>query len=181
MSEDKIFRNIERLRDPHRLARLETERVVSLSLQGQPIHRVLDIGTGTGVFAEVFVRLGLAVTGIDLQEPMLAAARGFVPKAHFQAADSEALPFGDGSFDLCFLGVVLHEAEHPLRTLQEAHRVCALRTAVLEWPSTEQDFGPPRKDRLSADEVLRLGNSSGFSEIRTIPMKDLVLYLLEKQ
>ena len=180
MNEDKIFRDIERLRDPDRLARLETERVVSLSLQGQPIHRVLDIGTGTGVFAEAFVLRDLTVTGIDLQEPMIEAARGFVPKAHFQIADSEALPFGDGSFDLCFLGVVLHEAERPLRALQEAHRVCALRTTVLEWPSTDQDFGPPRKDRLSADDVIRLGNSSGFSEIRTIPLKDLVLYLLDK-
>jgi 2-polyprenyl-3-methyl-5-hydroxy-6-metoxy-1,4-benzoquinol methylase len=76
MSDDKIYRDIERLRDPHRLARLETERVISLSLQGHQINRVLDIGTGSGVFAEVFARRGLAVTGIDLQEPMLEAPLG---------------------------------------------------------------------------------------------------------
>jgi ubiquinone/menaquinone biosynthesis C-methylase UbiE len=178
--EDRIFRDVARLRDPHRLALLETERVVSWSLQGHQINRVLDIGTGTGVFAEVFVRHGLKVTGIDIQEPMLESARRFVPKAHFQLADSEALPFGDDSFDLCFLGLVLHEAEHPLRTLQEAHRVCAVRTAVLEWPAAEQDFGPPLKDRLSSDEVLRLAKSSGFFEIKSIPMKDFALYLLDK-
>ena len=124
MNEDKIFRDIERLRDPQRLALLETERVVSLCLQGPKLEKVLDIGTGSGVFAEVFSHSGLNVTGIDLQEPMLEAARRFVPKAHFQMADSKALPFGDDSFDLCFLGLVLHEAGRPLLTLQEARRVC---------------------------------------------------------
>ena len=180
MSQDKIFRDIDRLRDPRRVALLEIERVVSLSLQGHHINRVLDIGTGSGVFAEVFARRGLEVTGIDLQEPMLESARRFVPKAHFQIADSQALPFGDESFDLCFLGLVLHEAEHPLRAIQEAHRVCTVRTAVLEWSTTEQDFGPPRKDRLTSDEVLRLGKSSAFSQIETIPLEHLVLYILEK-
>jgi ubiquinone/menaquinone biosynthesis C-methylase UbiE len=180
MNEDKIFRNIERLRDPQRLGILETERVVSLCLQGPKIAKVLDIGTGSGVFAEIFARLGLKVTGIDLQEPMLEAARGFVPKAHFQMADSEELPFGDDAFDLCFLGVVLHEAKRPLLTLQEAHRVCAVRTAVLEWLYTGQDFGPPLKDRLKSDEVLRMGNSSGFSQIKAIPLEHLILFLLEK-
>jgi hypothetical protein len=143
MNEDKIFRNIERLRNPKRLAILETERVVSLCLQGPKIEKVLDIGTGSGVFAEVFTRRCLNVTGIDLQEPML-------------------------------------EAERPLLTLQEARRVCAVRTAVLEWPYVEQEFGPPLKDRLKSNEVLRMGNSSGFFETRMIPLKHSVLFLLEK-
>jgi SAM-dependent methyltransferase len=160
---------------------LETERVVSLCLQGPKLEKVLDIGTGSGVFAEVFTRIGLNVTGIDLQEPMLEAARRFVPKAHFQIADSKALPFGDDSFDLCFLGLVLHEAGRPLRTLQEARRVCTMRTAVLEWPYTEQNFGPPLKNRLKPDEVIRMGDSAGFSQIKTILLKPLILYLLEKR
>lgn len=180
MNDDKIFRNIERLREPRRLALLETERVVPLCLQGPGVEKVLDIGTGSGVFAELFSRLGLDVTGIDLQEPMLEAARSFVPKAHFQAADSDALPFGDDSFDLCFLSLVLHETKHPRRTLREAHRVCAKRTAVLEWPYAEQDFGPPLKDRLKSEEVLLMGNSSGFSQVTTIPLEHLTLFLFDK-
>jgi ubiquinone/menaquinone biosynthesis C-methylase UbiE len=180
MNDDKIFRSIERLREPRRLALLETERVVSLCLQGPEVEKVLDIGTGSGVFAELFFRLGLDVTGIDLQEPMLEAARSFLPKAHFQVADSDALPFGDDSFDLCFLGLVLHETKRPRRTLREAHRVCAKRTAVLEWAYAEQDIGPPLKDRLRPDEVLRMGNAAGFSRIMTIPLEHLILFLLDK-
>jgi len=180
MNEDKIFRDIERLRDPRRLALLETERVVSLCLRGTKSEKVLDIGTGSGVFAEVFAHRGLNVTGIDLQEPMIEAARRSVPKAHFQIADSKALPFGDDSFDLCFFGLVLHEAGRPLQALQEARRVGAMRTAVLEWPYAEQDSGPPLKDRLKPDEVIRMGNSARFSQIKTILLKHLVLYLLDK-
>jgi 2-polyprenyl-3-methyl-5-hydroxy-6-metoxy-1,4-benzoquinol methylase len=74
MNDDKVFRDIERLRDPKRIALLETERVVSLCLQGQKMEKVLEIGTGSGIFAEAFARYGLNVTGIDLQAPMVEAA-----------------------------------------------------------------------------------------------------------
>jgi ubiquinone/menaquinone biosynthesis C-methylase UbiE len=180
MNDDKVFRDIEQLRDPKRIALLETERVASLCLQGQKMEKVLDIGTGSGIFAEAFARYGLNVTGIDLQVPMVKAARRFVPQAHFLVAASENLPFADDSFDLCFLGFVLHEASRPLRTLQEAHRVCGFRTAVMEWPFAEQDYGPPLKDRLRSDEVFRMGNSSGFSRIEMVPLEHLILFLLEK-
>jgi len=39
---------------------------------------MLDIGTGTGVFAEAFAALGIAVTGIDVNADLLAAARHLV-------------------------------------------------------------------------------------------------------
>ncbi len=180
MNEDKIFRDIEGLRNPQRLALLETERVVSLCLRGPKMERVLDVGTGSGVFAEAFARLDLAVTGIDVQEPMLEAARRIVPQGHFQIASSEDLPFDDDSFELVFLGLVLHESHEPGRTLREAHRVCALRTAVLEWPQAKQNMGPPLEHRLRAQDVFRLAKAAGFSRMKTIPLKRLILFLLDK-
>jgi hypothetical protein len=50
----------------------------------------------------------------------------------------------------------------------------------MEWHFAEQDYGPPLKDRLRSDEVFRMGNSSGFSRIETIPLEHLILFLLEK-
>ena len=180
MNEDKIFRDIEGLRNPQRLALLETERVVSLCLRGPKMARVLDVGTGSGVFAEAFARLDLAVTGIDVQGPMLEAAQRFVPKAHFQIASSEELPFANDSFDLVFLGLVLHESQDPGRSLQEARRVCALRTAVLEWPYAEQNIGPPLKHRLRREVVLGLAEASGFSRALTVPLEHTILFRLDK-
>jgi 2-polyprenyl-6-hydroxyphenyl methylase/3-demethylubiquinone-9 3-methyltransferase len=48
----------------------------SVSLQGK---KVLDIGCGGGILAESMAKLGASVTGIDLCEPALAAARGHLP------------------------------------------------------------------------------------------------------
>ena len=76
MSDDKVYRDkIEKLRDPKRLAFLETDKIVRLCLEGINPRTILDVGTGSGIFAEAFFHQGLEVTGVDIQEPMLAAAR----------------------------------------------------------------------------------------------------------
>ena len=180
MDEDRVYRSIQGLRASERLAILEVNRVASLSLQNHKMQKVLDIGTGSGIFAEVFVGLGLDVTGIDIQEPMLAAARNLVPGARFELGSAEALPFADCSFDLCFLGLILHESSSPLRILQEAHRVASARVAILEWPYNEQDMGPPLDHRLKAEDVLHQAVAAGFSRSQSITLEYLVLFLLDK-
>jgi ubiquinone/menaquinone biosynthesis C-methylase UbiE len=181
MSEDKIYHHpIEKLRDPKRLAFLETDKVVRFCLEGINPRTILDVGTGSGIFAEVFFNLGLKVTGVDIQEPMLEAARTYVPGASFQLASSENLPFEENAFDLVFLGLLLHESEQPPKTLKESARVCILRTAVLEWPYKEGSHGPPLKHRIEPEQLKGLAVSSGFSRSRTIPLKLLSLYLLDK-
>lgn len=180
MTDDKVFRDVQKLRSPERLARLEVERVVSTSLDGVGARSVLDVGTGSGIFAEAFAGRGLAVTGVDVQEAMLEAARRYVPAARFERAASEALPFPDGSFDLCFLGLVLHETRQPGRAIQEAHRACIGRTAILEWPYEAQPAGPPLGDRLRAETVAGWAAHAGFAAVKTVPLSVLVLYLLDK-
>ncbi len=180
MPDDKVYRAIEKLRDPSRLAFLETERVVQFCLEGLTPGTVLDVGTGSGIFAEAFCHRGLTVTGVDIQEKMLEAARNLVPGADFQLASSENLPFGDKTFDLVFLGLVLHETEYPLATLQESGRVCTLRMAVLEWPYQEGGYGPPLEHRIKPVLLQELSAAAGFPRIKTIPLKFLSLYLLER-
>jgi ubiquinone/menaquinone biosynthesis C-methylase UbiE len=180
MSDDKVYHDVGKLRSPERLARLEVERVVAASLEGIGVRTVLDVGTGSGIFAEAFAGHGLDVTGVDVQEAMLEAARRYVPGARFERAASEELPFPDASFDLCFLGLVLHETRQPGKSLREAHRACGLRTAVLEWPFREQAAGPPLEDRLKEDAVIGLAAAAGFAGIRTVPLTHLVLYLFDK-
>ena len=52
----------DRLRAPDRLARMEVPRVAALSTEGITVESALDVGTGTGVFAEAFAAQGIAVT-----------------------------------------------------------------------------------------------------------------------
>ncbi len=61
---------------------------------------VLDLGSGSGVpTAARFAAQGIRVTGVDVAENMIAAARRQVPGADFQQADFRSLTFEAGSFD----------------------------------------------------------------------------------
>lgn len=179
MTDDKIYRQIEKLRDSNRLAFLETGKVVQLSLEGINPRTVLDVGTGTGIFAEAFDQRGLEVTGVDIQEPMLEAARSFVPRAAFRLASSENLPFLDRAFDLVFLGLVLHESEHPPLAFRESARMANLRLVVLEWPYREESLGPPLKHRIRPEHLQEMAEGNGFPKAKTIPFKYLSLYLFD--
>ena len=168
----------DRLRAPDRLARMEVPRVVVLSMEGINAASVLDIGTGTGVFAEAFVALGLKVSGIDVNPELLKVARQTVPAAQFKQAPAEQIPFADHSFDVAFLGHVLHEADDPLAALMEAHRVARLRVAILEWPYRQEEKGPPLEHRLKPDLVVELARQAGFQQTETIHLEYMDFYRL---
>jgi ubiquinone/menaquinone biosynthesis C-methylase UbiE len=174
------FQGIEKLRSPERIQWLEVEHVVALSLEGMPIQSAIDIGTGSGIFAEAFAKEGLIVAGIDANPDMLQAARSYVPGTDFRQATAEVNPFPDDSFDLAFMGLVLHETDDLLRTMQEAYRVSKERLVILEWPYTQQDFGPGLEERLQASQVLNLAERAGFATGETINLEHLVLYRFDK-
>lgn len=175
-SESKKFTGVERLRLPERLERLEVGRVVELCLGNGKIHKVLDVGTGSGVFAEAFAGRGVEVTGIDENPAMLEAARSFVPETALRQASAEALPFFEGEFDLVFMGLVLHEVDDPAITLQEARRVASTSVAVLEWPYQEEEIGPPLAHRLKPEDVSELAAKAGLTKVEVLPLTRLVLY-----
>src|ERR1700712_1979377 len=64
-----------------------------------PGERFLDIATGTGWTARSLAAHGAVVTGIDIGEGVIEAAKRLGPGINFQVGDAEALPFEDGSFD----------------------------------------------------------------------------------
>ena len=168
----------DRLRNPERIALLEVPRVVSLCLEGSSARTVLDVGTGTGVFAEAFSTQGLEVTGLDVNLELLAVARALVPSARFQEGLAEHLGFPDRSFDLVFFGLVLHETDDALAALKEARRVTRGRVAILEWAYRAEPKGPPLEHRLKSEAIADFAVKAGFSKVETIPMERLVLYLL---
>ena len=172
------FDQVERLRSPERVAHLEVERVTDLVLHEVRAHNLLDIGTGTGLFAEAFYKRGLAVAGIDANDKMLEAARHFLPEAVFRQAIAEEIPFPDRSFDIVFMGLVLHETDQLLKSLQEARRVAIHRVAVLEWPYRMDDFGPGLDERIPPEIMASLSKQAGFIKMETFSLEKLVLYSL---
>src|SRR5690348_9585832 len=70
----------------------------------------LDIGCGTGAFSTLVAQhcAPKTLSGIDPSAAQIAFARGQLPKADLRVADSMALPFEDGAFDVIASALVLH-------------------------------------------------------------------------
>src|SRR5579884_1576989 len=91
---------------------------------------VLDVGSGLGGPARFLAAtFGCRVTGIDLSEPFVDAARyltartGQGDKVAFQAASALELPFADGSFDAVLLQHVAMNIADRARLYREIRRV----------------------------------------------------------
>jgi sarcosine/dimethylglycine N-methyltransferase len=91
---------------------------------------VLDVGSGIGGPARYLAATsGCRVTGIDLSEPFVEAARyltgrtGQSGQVSFQIASALALPFDDGCFDVVLLQHVAMNISDRARLYREIHRV----------------------------------------------------------
>lgn len=91
---------------------------------------VLDVGSGIGGPARFLAATyGCRVTGVDLSEPFVDAARyltertGHSGRVSFETASALDLPFGDGHFDVALLQhVAMNIADRP-RLYREIRRV----------------------------------------------------------
>lgn len=87
--------------------------------------RVLEVGCGTGVHLEFFLREGLNVVGVDISPPMLRVARQRLGnRVRLSLGDAENLPFKENSFDCVALITTLEFMPDPDKALHEAFRIC---------------------------------------------------------
>jgi len=146
-----------------------------------PGHRVLDVGCGTGVVARAArPRVGPtgAVTGVDVNDGMLAVARRADPEVLWRQGAAESLPFGDGSFDRVVCQFALMFLVDRAAALGEMARVLAPggRVAIATWSSADRCPGYAAMiallDRLfgaSAADALRAPFSLGApDELRAL-------------
>ena len=131
------------------------------------------------MFAEAFALRNLEVTGIDKNPAMIKIASDLVLNARFRESSAEILPFPDKSFDLVFLGHVLHESDDPLCILKEARRVATARVAILEWPYRSENIGPPLEHRLEPDTIKKLARPAGMTVIKKTDLDFMVLYRMK--
>lgn len=102
------------------------ERPATLALLGDVAgQRVLDAGSGPGLFSEQLVARGAIVTGVDASAAQVEQARARLgPAATFLRGDlTQPLALPDNSFDAVVASLVLHYLEDWLPVLREFHRV----------------------------------------------------------
>jgi ubiquinone/menaquinone biosynthesis C-methylase UbiE len=180
MNERVYNRGVDPLRSPERIARLEVNRVVDNCLINKNIASILDVGTGSGLFAEEFSKRGLGVAAIDPNPEMITATQNILPNIDICKASAEDIPFEDNSFDLVFMGLVFHEVDDYLKAINEAYRISQKEVSILEWEYLEQDFGPPLKHRLKSSFIQELAEKAGFQKVEIIKLTNLILYKLYK-
>lgn len=102
------------------------QEIFSQALGSAPL-RVLDVGTGPGIVANLLSGLGHDVTGIDASGGMIKKARlnceALHNAMHLVRGDGEVLPFSDESFDAVVNRYVLWTLPQPERALTEWKRV----------------------------------------------------------
>lgn len=107
-----------------RRARAADAAVLRGLLRPRPGLRVLDLGGGTGLLAEM-VAPEADVTVVEPNQGKAAFGRRRRPRFRFEAAGAEALPFADGAFDAALMLLSFHHMPDQPRALREAARVLA--------------------------------------------------------
>ncbi|MGZ3787774.1 MAG: class I SAM-dependent methyltransferase [Bacteriovorax sp.] len=118
----------DRLRRQARFA----EHTIYQNVNFSSTKKVLEVGCGVGAQSEILLRRfpDLHLTGIDLSEKQLSAAKESLAKLEFakgryelQQMSAEDLKFDSESFDGAFLCFVLEHVPDPRRVLSEVRRV----------------------------------------------------------
>jgi ubiquinone/menaquinone biosynthesis C-methylase UbiE len=110
-----------------------------LRLNPKPGERILDLATGTGWTSRLVARRGATVTGVDIADDLLAAARARaeaeVLPVDYRVGDAEALPFEEATFDAVISTMGVMFATRPEAAAKELARVCRPggRIAITAW------------------------------------------------
>lgn len=126
-------------------------------LRPEPGDKILDAGSGTGLFTQEFILRGADVVGLDISWAMLRWAQRKNGALSFRmvTADMTLLPFADGLFDKTVSVTALEFIEDAKRAVAELFRVTkpggivvvATLNALSPWANRRREEA--RQDRES--------------------------------
>jgi len=110
----------------------------SLQIQGK--HKLLEVGSGTGVVsAEISKRYSLASVGIDIEHSAVTFAQMNDAASSYLTGDGKDLPFQPAAFDVVVCHFLLLWVEDPEKILDEMVRVTKPGGWILAL--AEPDYG----------------------------------------
>lgn len=168
-----VHRVDERLRFPTEPSRINARKlivpwVVSHLRDGD---RVVDIAGGVGTYASIIAReRPVTIAGVDISENVIEARNDDPVLGENVAADMEALPFGDESFEAAMFIAALHHVPDPLPALREAFRVLRPGGQLFAFEPTSLRArrgnrpieGSPHEFRMSRSWLLARVREAGF-------------------
>ena len=123
-----------------------------LRLNPQPGEKILDLATGTGWTSRVVAGRGATVTGVDIGPHLVEAAAEKARREGldiaYEIGDAEALPFGDGEFDVvCSVNVLSHIHPDSEWVFSELARVATSGLVLVEDEHSRSMWDFPRNYR----------------------------------
>ena len=107
--------------------------------------KILDVGTGTGFFANLLAQYHHEVEGIDLTASMIEQAKQSLTKLqqhdykiNFQVMDAENLYFADNTFDVVISRNLTWTLPNPQKAYSEWYRVLKSQGILLNF---DADYG----------------------------------------
>ena len=112
-----------RYSDPTRLAtRLFVESKLNYIFKILKIEentRILDVGSGTGIFTYHLSKYSKQVLGVDISEQLIKQSPC---RDKLILADAFSLPFKNNAFDTTLTSCLLHHVDDPLKVIRELVR-----------------------------------------------------------
>jgi len=117
--------------------------VIESRTRGRSIHRILDLGCGTGRFSQGLAnRFDAEVVGVDPSRKMLAIARGkpHELRVRYVEGRAEAIPLEAGSVDMIFTSMTFHHFTDRALVASECRRVLRPGGALLVRTATREQI-----------------------------------------
>ncbi len=156
---------------PDSSGQVDVFRILSL-LPLRPYLTVADVGCGHGLFTIPLAKAtwGGKVYALDTSEEMLEAVKKRAQEARLGnivtlKSEEATLPLEPDSLEGALLAFVLHEASDRAAFLKAVQEKLARSAwcAVIEWSKKAKgDEGPPQKQRLTEEEVVKLAGEAGL-------------------
>ncbi|MDY0340043.1 MAG: class I SAM-dependent methyltransferase [Coriobacteriia bacterium] len=169
------IRKLERLNDPGRFESLPPDVFFSALELPEGSSVIVEIGAGTGLFAEEFtVRApGATVYVTDIAEEALEwirANRSGVAGGRIVPvmAEETCVPLPDEFADAVYMINIHHELVDPAATYADAFRLLKPggRLLVVDWAVRETPKGPPAISRVTAETLTGIVCGAGFSDVK---------------
>ncbi len=168
--EEKKKSKISKFESPERLKKLGIAESIEL-LNLDKSSRVLEIGSGTGVFifeaakkAKEAVSIEMNDLMLEIQEDKKKEGEGENVTVIHENVEGRNLNFEDRYFKGALLMTLLHEVDDKDKLAEELYRVLETegRLVVVEFKDEETESGPPLDERLSKEDTEKIFTKYGF-------------------
>ncbi len=145
----------------------------AMNLSGEEI--VLDLGCGTGFFAEEIAKKCERLIGVDHSGDMLnifhnKESFSSLKNVELKIGKADEIPVDDNSCDVVVHICLFHEIKDIEKFHSEIKRVLKPdgKLFCVDWQAWETDSGPPVDHRVSKEKVRRLMERDGFTAIKEL-------------